>query len=148
MEAARRSAPPHGTVSRTTVSCAATTQQPVNPDKGLITCRTAADFQVEDCLALDEHSQQIKQSPAGGQSPAGARGCRQFRVRSPRRGGHALVGAWVRIRIDCDLKSSQQTAPNTRLAPLEGPHSLEVLFTRMLPISAFGVVQRQQNRSL
>ena len=64
------------------------------PGWGLIACRTAPDFRVEDCVAVDEY-------------PAGSRMNRailaaawQFRVRPPRQGGRVMVGSWVGIRID------------------------------------------------
>lgn len=70
------------------------------PGWGLIACRTASDFRVEDCLALDEH-------PSGSSITRSALAAAwQFRVRPPRRGGQVLVGAWVRIRINYDLKAS------------------------------------------
>jgi protein TonB len=64
------------------------------PGWALITCRTAPNFRVEDCVGLDEY-------------PTGSRMLRavlaaawQFEVRPPRVGGVAKVGDWVRIRID------------------------------------------------
>lgn len=61
---------------------------------GLIACRTAPDFRVEDCVAIDEY-------PAGSQiNRAILAAAWQFRVRPPRVGGRLLVGSWVGIRID------------------------------------------------
>ena len=64
------------------------------PGWGLIACRTAPDFRVEDCVGLDEY-------PEGSQITRSALAAAwEFRVRPPRRGGQVLVGSWVRIRID------------------------------------------------
>jgi periplasmic protein TonB len=64
------------------------------PGWALITCRTVADFRVEDCVGLDEYpdrSQMLRAVLAAAW---------QFRVRPPRRGGVSRVGDWVRIRIE------------------------------------------------
>jgi periplasmic protein TonB len=64
------------------------------PGWALITCRTAPDFRVEDCVGLDEF-------PDGSNIQRAVLGAAwQFRVRPPRVGGVSQVGAWVRIRID------------------------------------------------
>jgi len=68
------------------------------PGWGLIACRTAADYRVEDCVGLDEY-------PNGSQIMRAVLGAAwQFRVRPPRRGGQPMVGAWVRIKIDYGIK--------------------------------------------
>lgn len=64
------------------------------PGWGLIACRTALDYRVEDCVGLGEY-------PEGSQIERSALAAAwEFRVRPPRRGGQPLVGSWVRIRID------------------------------------------------
>jgi protein TonB len=68
------------------------------PAWGLITCKTVADFRVEDCVGLDEY-------PAGSRMlPAILAAAWQFRVRPPQVGGVSQVGDWVRIRIEYDFK--------------------------------------------
>lgn len=60
---------------------------------GLIACRTAPDYRVEDCVGLGEY-------PEGSQIMRSALAAAwEFRVRPPRRGGRPLLGSWVRIRI-------------------------------------------------
>lgn len=68
------------------------------PGWGLIACRTAPDFRVEDCVGLSEY-------PEGSQiNRAVLAAAWEFRVRPPRRGGQLLVGSWVRIRIDYGIE--------------------------------------------
>jgi len=68
------------------------------PGWGLIACRTAPDFRVEDCVALDE-------SPARSNiARAVVAAAWQFQVRPPRVGGKSQVGEWVRIRIDYGIR--------------------------------------------
>lgn len=68
------------------------------PGWGLIACRTAPDYRVEDCVALDEY-------PEGSRiNRAALAAAWVFKVMPPRLGGQSLVGSWVRIRIDYGTK--------------------------------------------
>ena len=68
------------------------------PGWGLIACRTAPDYRVEDCVPLSEY-------PEGSQINRSVLAAAwEFRVRPPRRGGRLLVGSWVRIRISYGLE--------------------------------------------
>lgn len=69
------------------------------PGWGLIACRTAPDYRVEDCVEIDEY-------PAGSNIARSVLAAAwQFRVRPPRIGGQAKIGEWVRIRIDYEQYS-------------------------------------------
>lgn len=64
------------------------------PGWGLIACRTAKDFRVEDCEIVDEY-------PRGSNIARAVKAAAwQFRVRPPRLKGQYMVGSWVGIRID------------------------------------------------
>jgi hypothetical protein len=68
---------------------------------GMIACQTVAAYRVENC-------QEIAQSPAGsGLAGAVRQAAWQFRVLPPRVGGKAMVGSWVRIRIDYTLTGTK-----------------------------------------
>lgn len=64
------------------------------PGWGLIACRTAPDYRVEDCVALEEFP------PNSNINRAILAAAWQFQVRPPRLGGKNMVGEWVKIRID------------------------------------------------
>jgi len=68
------------------------------PGWGMIMCRTVPNFRVEDCVAVGEYPE------GSGIARAVLAAAWQFRVRPPRVGGRTMVGEWVRIRIDYDLK--------------------------------------------
>jgi protein TonB len=68
------------------------------PGWGLIACRTAPDYRVEDCVKIDEY-------PTGSNIARSVLAAAwQFRVRPPRIGGQPKIGEWVRIRIDYDYQ--------------------------------------------
>lgn len=70
------------------------------PGWGLIACKTAPGYRVEQCVPLEEY-------PSGSQINRSILAAAwEFRVRPPRRGGRELVGSWVRIRITYDLRRS------------------------------------------
>lgn len=64
------------------------------PGWGLIACRTAQEYRVESCMALDEYPSNSNIARAV------LAAAWQFRVRPPMVGGRPRIGEWVRIRID------------------------------------------------
>jgi protein TonB len=68
------------------------------PGWGVIICRTVAEYRVEDCELVNEYP---RGSQIGRSLLAAAW---QFRVRPPWIGNEPQVGAWVRIRIDYDIR--------------------------------------------
>lgn len=72
------------------------------PGYGLIACRTALNWRVEDCVSLAE-------SPEGSNIARSVLAAAwQFKVRPPRVGGEYRVGEWVRIRIDYGTESRRR----------------------------------------
>ena len=68
------------------------------PGWGMIACKTAPDYRVEDCVAVDEW-------PRGSNiNRALLAAAWQFQVRPPRLGGKYMIGEWVRIRIDLNMR--------------------------------------------
>jgi protein TonB len=70
------------------------------PGWALITCRTVADFRVDDCVGLDEYPENSNLLRAV------LAAAWQFQVRPPRIGGVSKVGEWVRIRIEYNFRPS------------------------------------------
>jgi periplasmic protein TonB len=68
------------------------------PGWGLIACKTAPDYRVEDCVGLAEYPENsniVRSILAAAW---------EFKVRPPRLGGQPQIGAWVRIRISWERR--------------------------------------------
>lgn len=68
------------------------------PGWGLIACRTVPNYRVEDCVAVGEYPQ------GSNIARAVLAAAWQFRVRPPQLRGQPMVGEWVRIRIDYEMR--------------------------------------------
>ncbi len=74
------------------------------PGWGLIACKTAPNWRVEECAIVEEYPRN------SGIARAVQAAAWQFKVRPPRLGGAYQVGSWVRIRIDYTRDQSRQSS--------------------------------------
>ncbi|MFA7439817.1 MAG: hypothetical protein WCZ66_02495 [Sphingomonadaceae bacterium] len=72
------------------------------PGWALIACRTVRDFRVEGCVQVAEYPE------GSGIVNAVLAAAWQFRVRPPQKGGMPMVGEWVRIRIDYEMRPQRR----------------------------------------
>jgi protein TonB len=70
------------------------------PGWALVTCKTVADYRVEDCVGLDEYPDNSRLIQAV------LAAAWQFRIRPPRVNGVLQVGDWVRIRVTYEQKAA------------------------------------------
>ena len=73
------------------------------PGWGLIACKTAPGWRVEECAIIEEYPRN------SGIARAVQAAAWQFMVRPPRLGGAYQVGSWVRIRIDYTRDQRRQS---------------------------------------
>jgi protein TonB len=71
-----------------------------HPGWGLIACKTAPNFRVEDCVVIDEYPDHSNYGNAV------AAAAWQFKVRPPRIGGMPMIGTWVQIKIYDEVSST------------------------------------------